>query len=116
MATHQILYWKDVPAQVRVFEGKKRISRPMPDRFQTEIDRIAMKEGLAGSDEYLDSWSWGSYNNISGTAKEAALSAAEHFNRQFPLDFVARIKKLHGSDIRDPTPGAIDHWCAYGKS
>lgn len=58
MAKYQILYWKDIPAQVRVFEGKKPISRQMPHRFQVAIDRIAMEEGLAGSDDYLDQWGW----------------------------------------------------------
>ncbi len=58
MAIYQILYWKDIPAQIRVFEGRKPISRQMPDRFQVAIDRMAMEEGLAGSDDYLDEWQW----------------------------------------------------------
>ena len=58
MALYQILYWRDIPAQVRVFGGRKPISRSMPGRFQLEIDQVAMKEGLEGSDEYLDLWNW----------------------------------------------------------
>ena len=58
MATYQILYWKDIPAQVRVFKGRRPVSQPMPARFQTEIDREAMETGLAGSDDYLDQWKW----------------------------------------------------------
>jgi hypothetical protein len=30
----------------------------MPNRFQVAIDRTAMEEGLAGSDDYLDEWQW----------------------------------------------------------
>ena len=58
MATYQILYWKDIPAQIRVFKGRRPVSQPMPARFQTEIDRIAMKTGLTGTDDYLDQWKW----------------------------------------------------------
>ena len=58
MATYQILYWKDIPAQVRVFKGRRPVSRPMPARFQTAIDREAMETGLAGTDDYLDQWEW----------------------------------------------------------
>ncbi len=47
MAEYQVLYWKDIPAQVRVFHGKRRVARQMPPRFQEAIDRLAMKEGLA---------------------------------------------------------------------
>jgi hypothetical protein len=58
MATYQILYWKDIPAQIRVFKGRRPISRQMPNRFQVAIDRVAMKEGLASSEAYLDQWEW----------------------------------------------------------
>ena len=56
---YQILYWKAVPAQVKVFPDSGRpLSRQMPDRFQAEIDRIAMEQGLAGTDDYLNQWHW----------------------------------------------------------
>ena len=58
VAMYQILYWKDIPAQVRVYEGRKPISRQMPKRFQVEIDRTAMELGLARTDDYLDQWQW----------------------------------------------------------
>jgi hypothetical protein len=59
VARYQILYWKDIPAQVRVFPDAGRpLSRPLPDRFQQEIDARAMREGLAGSDAYLEQWHW----------------------------------------------------------
>ena len=69
MAEYQILYWKGIPAQVRVFEGKKTISREMPARFQADIDRIAMQEGLYGSDNYLDQWEWAEKRQRTGDAK-----------------------------------------------
>ena len=59
MAQYQILYWKDIPAQVKVFrENGRPISRPLPDRFQVRIDARAMQEGLAGTDDYLAHWQW----------------------------------------------------------
>ena len=58
MAVYQVLYWKDIPTQVRVFDGRRRVSRQMPPRFQEAIDRRAMKEGLAGTDAYLAHWQW----------------------------------------------------------
>jgi cvfA/B/C family virulence factor len=59
VARYQILYWKDIPAQVRVFpETGRPISRQLPERFQQEIDARAMSEGLAGTDDYLEQWHW----------------------------------------------------------
>jgi len=59
VARYQILYWKDIPAQVRVFpETGRPLTRQLPERFQEEIDARAMREGLAGSDDYLQHWHW----------------------------------------------------------
>ena len=50
----QVLYWQDVPSVVRVGDVK----RQLPEWFQQEIDRLAMAQGLAGSDAYLEGWEW----------------------------------------------------------
>ncbi len=73
MPQYQILYWKHVPAQIKVFgEGKRPFSRPMPDRFQVEIDKIAMNEGLAGTDAYLEHWRWTPKLERPGSVEEVA--------------------------------------------
>lgn len=73
MAKYQILYWKNIPSMVKVFdEGKRPVSRQMPERFQVEIDQVAMKEGLAGTDEYLSHWRWTPKQEREGTAEDVA--------------------------------------------
>ena len=42
----------------------------MPDRFQTDIDRTAMREGLTGTDEYLDQWQWTEKRERTGDARD----------------------------------------------
>jgi hypothetical protein len=71
MARYQVLYWKDIPAQVKVVvEGKRPLSRTMPPRFQMEIDRVAMEQGLAGTDDYLNQWHWSEKRERDGTPEE----------------------------------------------
>ncbi len=70
MAQYQILYWRNIPAQIKVFEGSKPVSRPLPDSFQLAIDRVAMTEGLIGSDEYLNEWHWSPKMERPGTTGE----------------------------------------------
>ena len=92
MVKYQILYWKHVHAQVKVSEEWKRpVSRPMPDRFQKLIDRIAMQEGLAGTDDYLNQWHWTSKRERAGTAEEVAEALVRELESQagakeFPAD------------------------------
>jgi Virulence factor len=55
----RVLYWQDIPSLIRVTAGDgTQLSRQLPDRFQQEIDRVAMAQGLIGSDAYLEQWEW----------------------------------------------------------
>ena len=59
MARYRVLSWRGIPAQVKVVgEGSRPLSAALPDWFQHEIDRVAMSEGLTGSDDYLAHWEW----------------------------------------------------------
>jgi len=84
MARYQVLYWKHIPAQVKVSEeGKRTISRPMPGRFQVEIDRLAMEEGLTGTDAYLVQWRWTSKLDRPGPADEVADALIQELEKEF---------------------------------
>jgi len=77
MAKYQILYWKEIPAQVRAFDGARAVSRPLPERYQIEIDRLAMEQGLAGTDAYLEQWRWSAKLERPGTAAEILDASVE---------------------------------------
>ena len=83
MAKYQILYWKHIPAQVKVsVEGQRTLSRPMPGRFQEEIDKIAMQEGLAGTDDYLNQWNWTPKQERPGTPEQVAEALIQELEQQ----------------------------------
>jgi len=83
MAIYQVLYWKHIPAQIRVFEGKRPLAFQMPPRFQQEIDRVAMAEGLAGTDAYLNAWQWSQRMERPGSAQDIAPVILEYLARDF---------------------------------
>lgn len=70
MTEYQVLAWRGIPAQVRVSAGGRRLSGQLPARYQEEIDRVAMEEGLYGSDAYLEQWKWGPRTPRAGAAQE----------------------------------------------
>jgi hypothetical protein len=73
MARYRILSWRGIPAQLKVFseEGRPR-SIALDKWFATEIDRVAMREGLVGTDAYLDQFAWSEDLDRPGTADEVA--------------------------------------------
>ena len=110
MARVRIMYWKEIPVQVQAEDGSGQVSRPLDDRFQQGVDAVSMFDGSSGTDDYLMAWEWGEYAEMGGGAEQAASTVAESYNKGFPRDFVARIRGLTESGLRDTGPGAIDHW------
>ena len=50
------VFWRDIPAQVIVRQGRKSVKIPLSQRFHEAIDRAAMRAGKGGSDAYLEEW------------------------------------------------------------
>ncbi len=105
-----ILYWKEIPVQIKAENEDTSASVPLDPRFQEAADAIAMFDGSYGSDEYLDAWQWGNPTDSDLNPDEAANQLADRINKGMPADFVSRIRDLHNAGNRDPNPGTIDHW------
>ncbi len=110
MADVQVMYWKEIPVQVKADDGATQISETLDKRFQEGVDAVAMFDGSAGTDEYLIGWEWKAIGDVPGSAKAAASATVDRINDRFPSDFVGRIRKLHLSGRRNPEPGSVDHW------
>lgn len=83
MAQYQILSWRGIPAQIKVFEsGKRPVTRQLPEKFQIEIDRVAMKEGLSGTDAYLEQWQWSEKHEREGNAEDVAAALLRELDNQ----------------------------------
>jgi len=76
MATYQVLYWKDIPTQVKASEGADEETVSLGSWFEEKIDEVATKEGLVGSDDYLDHYDWSDEEDRDGSAKEVAEAVA----------------------------------------
>ena len=73
MASYQVMSWHGIPAQVKTTDDDGASeSRPLPPFFQQEIDRVAMREGLSDTDEYLEGWAWSAPQSRDGSAAEVA--------------------------------------------
>ncbi len=75
MAKITIVYWRDIPAQVIVAEGRTKAKRQLGDHFQEAIDSAAMRAGCHGTDDYLNDWRKGAAEPC-GADIEAEASAA----------------------------------------
>ena len=72
MATYTILYWQEIPSQIKASDDLDDVTLPLDPRFMERIDQLAARRGLQGSDEYLAQWRWSDEQARDGTAEEVA--------------------------------------------
>ena len=84
MAQYQILYWHDIPIQVRAGRRRNRVSKELPPRFQVAIDQAAMAAQVTGTDAYLDGFVWSEQQEREGTPEMVAAAVAQELAAQYP--------------------------------
>jgi hypothetical protein len=72
MATYKILYWQEIPSQIKAEDDEEDVTLPLPAKFMERIDIMAAKRGLGGADDYLAQWQWSEEQERPGAAAEVA--------------------------------------------
>ena len=72
MATYKVLYWQEIPSQIKAGDELDELTLPMPERFQERIDLMAARRGLQDADAYLAQWKWSDQEHRQGPANEVA--------------------------------------------
>lgn len=95
MATYKILYWHDIPSQVRAEDQEGRAGKQLPERFQLAIDDAAMAAKVIDSDGYADGFRWGREQERPGSAEEVAGQVVQELTDQYPeIDWKAPAEKI----------------------
>ncbi len=98
MAKLQIIYWRDIPAQIIVSAGRKKARRQLDVRFEKAIDRAAIRAKLHGTDDYLEQWRRSAPVDCGDDLEAAAERAAGRIEQDYPEDRVERIVRSNGID------------------
>ena len=72
MATYKILYWQEIPTQIKADDDLDEVTLRLDARFMDRIDQLAAQRGLQGTDDYLAQWRWSDEQERDGTAEEVA--------------------------------------------
>jgi len=72
MALYQILYWQEIPSQVKAWDDFDEVKLELGSRFADKIDQAAQSSGLTSTEDYLAQWKWGDEQERPGTAEETA--------------------------------------------
>jgi len=80
----QILYWQDVPSQVKAWDDFNEIKVELPQRFSVRIDALAQSKGLTSADDFLSQWKWSDEQEQDGMAEDVAQAVKLELEAKFP--------------------------------
>jgi hypothetical protein len=89
--SYQVIFWRDIPAQVKVRSGSQRVNRQLSDRFQEAIDAAAMLARTTSTEDYLEEWRASDWQSEPGDAEALADRVAARLEGEYSP---ARLKAL----------------------
>ena len=99
MAQLQIVYWRDIPAQVIVKAGRRNVAkRELSLRFTEAIDMCAMRSGAAETDDYLAEWRRADPVDVSDDIETEATKAAETLEAEYDKARLVALVKAGGKE------------------
>ena len=78
-----ILYWRDIPSVVEARDENGVHKLQLDAKFQELIDAVAMRNGLAGTDAYLEQWRRGKRVAREGSAETVASAVKAELEAEF---------------------------------
>jgi hypothetical protein len=97
--SYQIIYWRDIPAQVKVKTARRPLSRQLPERFERAIDRAAMHAGAINSDEYLAEWRKSEWQEREGEPEATLEALVAEIEAAYPEDRLRAIARNGGYQL-----------------
>jgi 5-methyltetrahydrofolate--homocysteine methyltransferase len=79
----QVLYWQDIPSEIKAWDDFDEIKVTLPARFTERIDLSAQKQGFIQADAYMAHLRWSEESERSGTPEEVAAAVKRELEEQF---------------------------------
>ncbi len=81
---YQILYWQDIPSQVKAWDDFDEVKLDLPHRFADRIDAQAQRLGLAKGDDYVSQLRLGEELERVGAPGEVAAAVRQELEAAAP--------------------------------
>ena len=99
MAQLQVVYWRDIPAQVIVKAGRRNVAkRELSLRFTEAIDMCAMRTGAAETDDYLAEWRRADPIEVGDDLEAEAEKAASALEAEYDKERLVALVKSGGKE------------------
>jgi len=83
MSKFQVLYWQDIPSEIKAWDDFDEIKVSLSPRFAERIDSSAQRQGCIQADAYLAHLRWSDEAERPGTPDEVAKAVKEELEAAF---------------------------------
>lgn len=98
MSNASIIYWREIPTQVVIGEGRGAVKRMLSDRFQVAVDKAAMADNAVGTDAYLEEWRRVPTEAPHSDSEAAAEALADEIEQEYSTERLAQLARHGGRE------------------
>ncbi len=81
---YQVLYWQDLPSEIKAWDNFDEVKINLPNRFAEMIDASAQKQGFIQADSYMQHLRWSDEVERAGAPREVAEAVKKELEAKFP--------------------------------
>ncbi|HEY5330918.1 MAG TPA: virulence factor [Acidobacteriaceae bacterium] len=70
MTTYKILFWQEIPTQIKAEDDVEDVNVMLDNKFMAQVDILAAKRGLQSADDYLAQWQWSEEQEREGSVHD----------------------------------------------
>lgn len=93
---YQIIYWRDIPSQLKIRNGRERLSVLLAARFQATIHRAAYRAKAISGDAYMEAWHSSSWVQREGDPQAIASELLQELEAQYDSDKLDQLARNKG--------------------
>ncbi|MCB9421734.1 MAG: virulence factor [Ardenticatenaceae bacterium] len=97
---YQIIYWRDIPTQIRVKkDGDKQVSRQLSRRFMAAMSAASTRSGTTDAEDYMDAWRMTNWQDVEpevDNPEDWADRLIEQLEADYPGDRLRQMVKQDG--------------------
>ncbi len=83
MAFYQILYWQEIPSQIKAWDDFDEVKLELSSKFILMIDKAAKEQRLINEDDYLAQWKWSDEVEHPGSPQKVAEAIKNELEEKF---------------------------------
>jgi 5-methyltetrahydrofolate--homocysteine methyltransferase len=84
VSRYQILFWQDIPSEIKAWNGFDEVKLNMPPRFAERIDALAQEQGCIQADAYSAHFHWSEEAERTGSPAQVAASVQKELEAAAP--------------------------------